>query len=91
MCILVVTQINLFFRIAVVVAKPSVEKPTLCAWLQATSCSHTHKKKECLCMYTHTLCRYIHKTDSDTKQIHAWRPETQEEQIVKWIDLRLNE
>ena len=42
-------------------------------------------------MYTHTLCRYIHKTDSDTKQIHAWRPETQEEQIVKWIDLRLNE
>lgn len=44
-CMRVVTQMNPRSRMSGVVAKPSVENPTLCAWLQATSCNREMMKK----------------------------------------------
>ena len=43
-CMRVVTQMNPRSRMSGVVAKPSVENPTLCAWLQATSCNRDMMK-----------------------------------------------
>lgn len=78
MCIRAVTHIRCSFLIVVVVANPSVENPTLCAWLHPTSyntiilpmMNHQNKWREKLIWFIsfHAL-KFLSNKDMETKPI----------------------